>query len=234
MLLGGNAIVGVAEKTVASNIAALMIAATPAWFALLNWARSGGSAPSRRVATGIVVGFSGVGWLVLNRGGATGPGAAFSLTGALILMGASVLWAAGSLFVKHSEKPSSPFVAAAVQMLAGGAVVLLVSLALGEGRHFDPAQVSSRSFWSWVYLITFGSWLGYSAYNYLLIHVSTASVSTYAFVNPVVAVGLGWWLAREGFDPRMLSAAVIIVAGVVIITWPTRTSTAVPTPTGQK
>ena len=106
--------------------------------------------------------------------------------------------------------------------MAGGAVVLLVSLALGEGRHFDLATVSARSFWAWVYLIVFGSWLGYSAYNYLLTHVSSAAVSTYAFVNPVVAVALGWWLAGESFDPRMLSAAAIIVVGVVIITWPTR------------
>jgi drug/metabolite transporter (DMT)-like permease len=229
MLLGGNAIVGLAEKQVASNIAALMIAATPAWFAILNWVRPGGSAPSRRVALGILVGFSGVAWLVGHRGGGAGQGAAFSLLGAGTLISASILWASGSLFVKHSEKPASPFVAAAVQMLAGGIVVSLVSWGLGEMQGFSLAQVSSRSAWAWVYLIGFGSWLGYSAYNYLLTHVSAAAVSTYAFVNPIVAVALGWWLANEAFDPRMLAAAMLIVVGVVIITWPAR-SPALPRP----
>ncbi len=226
MLLGGNALVGFAEKTVASNIAALMIAATPAWFALLNWARPGGSAPSRRVLLGIGIGFSGVGWLVAHRGenhpagSDASLGVSVTLIGALILLCASILWAAGSLFVKHVDKPASPFQGAAVQMLAGGAVVLLVSAAMGELRDFRPGQVSPRSFWCWFYLITVGSWLAYSAYNYLLAHVSAAAVSTYAFVNPVVAVGLGWWLAGEVFHPAMLAAAGIIVLGVIFITWP--------------
>lgn len=229
MLLGGNALVGFAEKTVASNIAALMIAATPAWFALLNWARPGGSAPTRRVLLGIAIGFLGVGWLVGHRTD-TNPasteaplGATVSLIGALILMSASILWAAGSLFVKYVDKPASPFQGAAVQMLAGGAVVLLVSYAVGEFREFHLHDVSPRSLLSWIYLITLGSWLAYSAYNYLLAHVSPAAVSTYAFVNPIVAVGLGWWLAHEAFNSAMLAAAGIIVLGVIIITWPGRT-----------
>lgn len=226
MLLGGNAVVGFAEKTVASNIAALLIAATPAWFALLNWVRPGGVAPTPRVWYGIVVGFFGVGWLVWHRAdGTSSPesaAASFSLMGALILISASVFWAAGSLFVKYVDKPASPFLGAAVQMVAGGAVVLVVSLALGEFREFRVDSISGRSFWSTVYLITIGSWLGYSAYNYLLAHVSPAAVSTYAFVNPVVAVALGWWLANEVFDPRMIAAAAIIVLGVVVITWPER------------
>jgi len=228
MLLGGNAVVGFAEKTVASNIAALLIAATPAWFALLNWVRPGGAPPDRRVGWGILVGFFGVGWLVWHRAdGSSSPDSAaatasFSLMGALILIAASVFWAAGSLFVKYVDKPSSPFVGAAVQMLAGGVVVLLVSLAMGESHGFQVGEVSGRSLGAWVYLVTIGSWLGYSAYNYLLAHVSPAAISTYAFVNPVVAVGLGWWLANEAFDPRMIAAAAIIVLGVIIITWPVR------------
>jgi len=228
LLLGGNALVGLAEKTVASNIAALLIAMTPAWFALLNWLRPAGAAPTRRVLMGITVGFCGVAWLVWPR---TGPSAStgsapelalVSPLGLLLLVSASVLWAAGSLYVKHVERPASPFVGAAVQMLAGGAVVSVVACALGETTGFRINQISHRSWAAWLYLITFGSWLGYSAYNYLLAHVSSAAVSTYAFVNPVIAVGLGWWLANEAFAPRMIAAAVIIVAGVVIITWPAR------------
>ena len=219
LLLGGNGLVVWAEQTVTSSLAALIIAITPVWFALLDWARPHGTRPQWQTVIGIVVGFAGVTLLVGNRNGATESGAV-SLLGALALVGAGISWAAGSLYARHSPKPGSPWITAALQMICGGSALLLASLLAGEPARANWGHVSVRSVLAFFYLVVFGSWMGFSAYVWLLKVSTPARVATYAYVNPVVAMFLGWLLLGEPVTSRTLCAATVIVVGVVIITLP--------------
>jgi drug/metabolite transporter (DMT)-like permease len=165
---------------------------------------------------GLLLGLLGLFWLV-------GPdallgGGRVDLIGAAAVVLGSLSWAAGSIYSRHVPTPSSPFLSTAMQMLAGGAVLFFVSIVLGEPWAFDLADVSLRSALGLLYLIVLGSIVAFSAYIWLL-RVSTPSrVSTYAYVNPVVAVFLGWALAGEALTARMLVAATVIVSGVALIT----------------
>jgi drug/metabolite transporter (DMT)-like permease len=140
--------------------------------------------------------------------------------GALVLFGASLSWATGSVWSKKLPLPPSPFLAAAMEMLAGGALMALVGLAAGEAG--AVAQPSARSVAAFFYLIVFGSLLGFTAFVWLLGATTPARASTYAFVNPVVAVFLGWAVAAEPVGPRTLAAAAVIVAAVALILWEPR------------
>lgn len=138
--------------------------------------------------------------------------------GAAALVVASASWAAGSIFSRQAPMPPAPFLSTAMQMLTGGAALLAIGMLSGEPWAFDPAAVSARSLFGWLYLIVFGSIVGFSAYVWLLRASTPAAVSTYAYVNPVVAVLLGWLLAGEELTVRMLVAAAVIVSGVALIT----------------
>jgi drug/metabolite transporter (DMT)-like permease len=137
--------------------------------------------------------------------------------GAGVLMVGSLSWAIGSLYTQRAPKPSSGSIGSGTQMVAGGVCSLIVALATGELSRLDLAHVSSRSVLSLLYLISFGSLIGFTAYLYMLAHTTAARAATYAYVNPIVAVLLGWWLAGEPVSMRTLAAAVIL-AGVAIIT----------------
>ena len=146
-----------------------------------------------------------------------GGGRADFVGTAAVILG-SFSWAAGSIYSRHAATPRSPFLSTAMQMLAASAALLLLSVLLGEPWAFDASAVSLRSMLGLLYLIVFGSIVAFSAYIWLL-HVSTpARVSTYAYVNPVVAVLLGWALADEALTVRMAIAAAVIVSGVALIT----------------
>lgn len=217
LLLGvGNGGVNVAEQKVPSSLTALIIAGTPMWFALFDWLRPGGVRPTLQTALGISVGFGGVTLLVSSRTGLQSGGA--DLSGILILVAASMAWAIGSLYSKYSPKAESPLMTAAQQMLTGGVLMLLAGLVAGEGSRLDMANVSARSALAFVYLTLVGSLVGFSAYAYLLKATTPARVSTYAYVNPVIAVFLGWALGGETLSGQMIVAAAVIVAGVIIIT----------------
>ncbi len=215
LLVGGNGGVVWAEQRVASGLAALLVATVPLWMVLLEWWR-GGVRPRGRVWAGLVVGFAGLGVLVgpaeLLGGGAADP------LGAGALVAASLLWACGSVYAKGAPLPSSPLMATGMEMLCGGALLLLLGTVLGEWGRLDVAAVSARSWLSLLYLIVFGAGLGFTAYVFLLQHVEVAKVSTYAYVNPLVAVFLGWLLAGEVVTARVLVAAAVIVAAVAFIT----------------
>ncbi|HEX7239248.1 MAG TPA: EamA family transporter [Longimicrobiaceae bacterium] len=215
LLVGGNGGVVWAEQRVASGLAALLVATVPLWMVLLEWWR-GGVRPRGRVWTGLVVGFAGLGVLVgpaeLLGGGAADP------LGAGALVAASLLWACGSVYAKGAPLPSSPLMATGMEMLCGGALLLLLGTVLGEWGRLDVAAVSARSWLALLYLIVFGAGLGFTAYVFLLQHVEVAKVSTYAYVNPLVAVFLGWLLAGEVVTARVLVAAAVIVAAVAFIT----------------
>ena len=216
LLLGiGNGGVNWAEQKVPSALTALIIAGTPVWFALFDWVRPHGTRPAWQTAAGIAVGFAGVAMLA---GPGTGLAGGADPTGVAALVLASMAWAAGSLYAKYTSQPESPLMTAAQQMLAGGGVLLLAGIVMGELTDFDWGKISSRSLSAFIYLTLIGSLVGFSAYAWLLKATTPARVSTYAYVNPVIAVFLGWAIGGETLTGRMLVAAAVILFGVIIIT----------------
>ncbi|MDX1674568.1 MAG: drug/metabolite exporter YedA [Longimicrobiales bacterium] len=212
MLLVGNGGVTWAEQWVESGTAALMVASVPLWMVLLDWARPGGRPPRPAVWAGIAVGMAGVALLF----GSPTLEPRYTM-GWVVLLVASVAWAAGSLYSRTAVLPA-PLLATGMQMLAGGALLLATGAATGELAAVDTATVSPRSVLALAYLIVFGSLVGYTSYVWLLRATPAALASTYAFVNPVVAVFLGWLLADERVTPRIVLASLVIVGGVALIT----------------
>jgi drug/metabolite transporter (DMT)-like permease len=215
LLLIGNGGVTWAEQVIPSGITALLISTSPIWFVVLDWIWFGAARPTGRVVAGLALGLAGVLWLI-------GPdriveGGGFPLSGILVLMLATGSWAAGSLYSRRAVLPSSPSMATAMEMLSGGIMLFIVSIAAGEPWHVSPATVTIKSLFSVAYLAVFGSLVGFSAYVWLLRVVSPSRVSTYAFVNPVIAVFLGWGLGGEVISTRIGLAALVIVVGVILI-----------------
>jgi len=229
LLFLGNGGVSLAEQTVPSGVAALLVATVSLWLVFLDWLRPRGHQPVPRVVFGLVMGFAGMALLVgpAHLGGSQriDPG------GAAILVFASFSWACGSLYAKHGGMPSSPMLGVALQSLTGGAILLIAAFFAGEYHAFQFAGVTLRSWLAMGYLIVFGSGIGFSAYLYILHKSTAARVGTYAFVNPVVALFLGWLIASEPITLRTaLAAAVILTAVVLVITAPHRTSAPVTDP----
>jgi drug/metabolite transporter (DMT)-like permease len=218
MLVGGNGLVVWAERTLSSGFTALLIALVPVWFALMDWLRPRGNRPQLKTVLGIAVGFAGIVLLVKARGGlATMNG---QWTGALAIVVSGMCWAGGSIYAKYQPNTASPWMTSAAQMLCGGAGLLLVATVRGEPFNTEWSQISGRSLAAQGYLIVFGSWIGFSAYVWLLKASTPARISTYAYVNPVIAVFLGWVMLGERMNAGMLGAATVIVLGVAIITIP--------------
>ncbi|MEO6529129.1 MAG: EamA family transporter [Gemmatimonadaceae bacterium] len=216
LLLGGNGAVAWAEQRVPSGIAALLVAIVPLWMVLLEWMRPGGRRPAFAVFAGVTLGLAGL--LLLVGPDSLRGGADANSFGALVLVLASLSWAAGSLYTKWAPTTSSSTVRAATQMLAGGVLLILAGVVFGEPARLDLAHVSMRSLLGFAYLVTFGSLIGFTAYLYLLAHTTAAKAATYAYVNPVVAVLLGWAIGHEAVTARTILAAAVILAGVAIIT----------------
>ncbi|MBD0319454.1 MAG: EamA family transporter, partial [Gemmatimonadetes bacterium] len=215
LLLFGNGAVVWAEHRIASGIAALLVAVEPLWIVLLEWLRPGGRRPSGRTVAGVVLGFAG---LVILVGPQDLGGGRVDVLGAVVVVVAALSWAAGSLYSREAPLPSSPFLATAMQMLAGGVLLVTAGLLTGEAGRVDPSAFSVRSLGALAYLTVFGSLVAFTAYIWLLGVVSPSRASTYAYVNPLVAVVLGWALAGERLDARVaLSAVVIVGAGAMII-----------------
>ncbi|MDD5544522.1 MAG: EamA family transporter [Acidobacteriia bacterium] len=214
LLMCGNGGVSWAEQKVPSGIAALMVATIPLWMVLINWMHGDSKRPSLGVSLGIVLGFAGTALLVLPAGKTGGH---IDLLSALELTIASMCWAAGSLYSRKAHLPDSPLLATAMEMISGGLLLLLFGTAIGEWPKFHWSLISLRSGLSLGYLIVFGSLVGFTAYIWILRVSTPAHVSTYAYVNPVVAVALGSALAGEALTLQTLLATTIIVAAVAII-----------------
>jgi drug/metabolite transporter (DMT)-like permease len=216
LLMGGNGAVTWSEQRVPSGIAALMVAITPCWIVLLDWLRPRGVRPTGQVVAGLLLGLSGVALLIgpdsLLGGGRIDP------LGAAVLMCGSVCWAFGTIYSRHASSPASPFLATGMQMVCGGTVLVLAGLLSGEAARVQLTAISLTSLLAFLYLTLFGAILGYSAFIWLLRVTTPARVATYAYVNPVVAVLLGWLLAGEALTGRMLIAALVIIGGVALIT----------------
>jgi len=226
LLLGGNGAVVWAEQHVPSGLAALLIATVPLWMVILEWVGPRGRRPGRRVVAGLCAGFAGLALLV-GPGEILGRGQVDPV-GALVLVLGALSWATGSL-VSRSLKPStSPLLLTAMNMLGGGALLLAAGVAAGELGRLHPGAFSARSVLALAYLIVAGSLVGFTSYLWLLRATSPARVSTYAYVNPVVAVLLGWALAGEPLTPRVLVAAMTIVGAVAVIVTPRALLAGVP------
>jgi len=224
LLTGGNGGIVWSEQYVPSGVVALMVACVPLWMLLLAWLRGGGR-PSVREWLGVALGLVGVSLLV--QFGATQNGGSVGPLAAMVMLCSTLSWSIGSLIARDAPLPDSPLLASAMEMLAGGAVMLVIAGLRGEFTLLAGSSVSLRSALSILYLAGFGSIVAFSAYKWLLSRVAPAVVGTYAFVNPVVAVGLGWMFASEALTPRTLFAMVVIVGAVVMISLKPRHDTLV-------
>jgi drug/metabolite transporter (DMT)-like permease len=215
LLCLANGTVSCAEKTVPSGIAALLVATVSLWMVLVDWLRPGGSRPSPRIIAGFLLGFAGIVLLVGPKH--LGNSDRIDPLGACALIGASLAWAVGSIYSRHHPIPRSPLLGVAMQTLSGGAALFVVAAFTGETRRFHAADVILRSWLALLYLIVFGSMVGFSAYVYILKHSTAARVATYAFVNPVVALFVGWFLAGEPLSLRTVFASLIILTAVLLV-----------------
>jgi drug/metabolite transporter (DMT)-like permease len=211
LLFGGNGFVAVAEQILPSGLAALLVSTTPLWLVVLGLLT--GERARRASVAGTLVGFAGT--AVLARPGGQGGGVAW--WGAAIVLFATLCWASGSLYSRHQPRPADPFVSSAYQMLIGGLVLSLAGLARGEAARVDPASVPAAGWWALAYLVVVGSLVAYTAYFWLLGSAPLQLVSTYAYVNPVVAVALGWALLGERVTVPVVVGGALAVAGVVIV-----------------
>lgn len=215
LLLGGNGAVVWAEQTVPSGIAALVVAILPFWIVILEWALPGHRKPSPGIIAGLIVGIFGL--AILLGPAVLDQTSEMSLMGGLVLILGSLSWALGSLYSKRAKMPA-PLLTTGMEMLSGAFLLLLFSMFMGEPANFDWRDVSTASMLGLLYLTTFGSLIGFTAYIYLLDHVPASRVATYAYVNPVVAVILGWLIGNEQITIRTLVAAVVIIGAVALIT----------------
>ncbi|MFN8571339.1 MAG: EamA family transporter [Gemmatimonadaceae bacterium] len=215
LLMSSNASVAFAERRIPSGVASLLVAMTPVWMVSFDWWRGSGERPRAGVLVGLVAGIIGVG-LLLGPGLTSGHG--IDLLGAGVVLAGSVSWSFGSIYSRHSPRPASALLGSAMHMLCGGLVLTAFSLLTGQFAGFSLDQVSTRSWIGFVYLVIFGSLVGFSSFVFLLRATTPAKVATYAYVNPVVAVLLGWLFADEALTWRVGLAATVIVGAVAAIT----------------
>ena len=216
LVVGGNGLVSWAEQQVPSGIAALVVATVPLWMALFDWLLFKGARPGKKVASGLLLGCVGIALLI-------GPGLFSGVTGIsaaswIILFLAPLLWSLGSLYSRQIDLPENTFMATSTEMLAGGVLLLAAGLATGEGARLDLAGISTSSLFATLYLTIFGSIIAFSAYIWLLKQVQATRVATYTYVNPVIAVFLGWAILSEPITPTVLLGAAIVIVAVILIT----------------
>jgi drug/metabolite transporter (DMT)-like permease len=214
LFLGGNGLVVWAEQYITSGLAALLVSTLPLWLIMLDLLWAGGPPPTVKGLAGISLGIIGT-VVLIDPVKITATD--IYIPGALVVIFGSMLWATGSIYSKKFTQPDSIFMSAACQMFGGGLSLLLVSLVLGEWFAFQPVGISLVSFAAFSYLMVFGSIVAISSYVWLLKNASAASVSTYAFVNPTVAIFLGWLIAGEEINAHIIFGAAIILAGVILV-----------------
>ena len=214
MAAGGNGGVSWALQRVPSGLGALLVSMVPFWVALLDWWRPGGERPPARVVLGLALGFTGVALLV--NPAEAGVARVLDPIGAGAIVVASLLWAAGSVCSRHVPQPRSQALSSGMQMLGGGVVLLALSAATGELRGLDWGAVSPAAFGAWAYVSAFGS-VAYGCYLWLLKASVPAKAATYAYVNPVIALVLGYFLAGEALSAWSLGCSAVVVVGVLLV-----------------
>ncbi len=211
LFVGGNGMLQVAERTVPSGLAALIVASLPLWIVVFR--RVVGERIELSTAVGVAIGFAGVAFLVFPRG----TGAALDELGLGLTVAATISWSLGTFVSTRLQLPRDTVMSTGYQQLIGGAGLIAVGLASGEAARFDPATFSLRSIVALAYLIVFGSLIAFTAFGWVLQHAPVSKVATYAYVNPVIAVVLGAVINAEAITPSILVGAAIIVAAVAFI-----------------
>jgi drug/metabolite transporter (DMT)-like permease len=216
LVVGGNGLVTWSEQQIPSGIAALVVATVPMWITLFGWLIYRGARPSKQIVIGLAFGFIGIGLLI-------GPGqllgtATFDLPSMLVLLLAPILWSFGSLYSRQANLPDNIFMSTAMEMLAGGVLLLIAGLLTGEAADLNVAKISRQSIVAMLYLTVFGSIIALTAYVWLLKTVHPSRAATYTYVNPIIAIFLGWLVLSEPLTPLMILAVVIILLAVVMIT----------------
>jgi len=212
LVAGGNGLVVLAERTVPSGTISLIIALVPLWMALIDRVLLGHEV-RWKTTLGLVLGFGGTALLI----GGTALDVGVPLSGMLVGVLASLSWTSASLYSRNAPLPKRPLVGAGMEMLIGGAVLVVAGVLRGEVALVSPEDFSSASLLALLYLIVIGSWVGFTSYVWLLRNARTSLVSTYAYVNPIVAISLGWLVLDETLTLRLVLAAAIAIAGVAII-----------------
>ncbi|MEZ0385688.1 MAG: EamA family transporter [Verrucomicrobium sp.] len=216
LLVGGNGGVSWAQQYVPTGVSALIVASVPLWIVVTDWLRPRGTRPRSAVMIGLALGFVGVILMVLGKD-AKGHAVVVPM-GAAVLVLSTITWALGSIYSRHAKLPGSALMSIALQMMTGGALQLLTGVLLGELPRFHPELVSATSAWAFVYLTLIGSLVGFTAYVWLMRVCSPALVSTYAYVNPLVAVALGSLVLKEPVPHAMVLAGGLILVSVILIT----------------
>lgn len=216
LLIGGNGLVSWAEQTIPSGIAALIVGTVPLFLVMLEAFRPNGVKPNWQTLFGLLIGFIGV-FILVGPSELTGSQEKLNPFGVIAVLSASILWAVGSIYSKGADLPKSSFMTTGAEMLMGSIGLFVVSLLTGELNGWSFAEVSTRSWLGLIYLITMGSIIGFGSYIWLLQNAPISLVSTYAYVNPIVAVILGYFFANEILEPRIWLASAIIIGAVVFI-----------------
>lgn len=213
LFLGCHGLLAWAQRRVPSGVAALGMATMPLWMTLLDWRWAGARRPGVPVWLGLGLGLAGMAVLA-GPGGWSG---AADVPGLLALLASAFAWAMGSVLARQGRLPSSVVLSTGMQLVSGGLALAVVSLATGEAAEFDPAAVSARSLLGFAYMVGASSILTFTAYVWLLRVSTPARVASYSFVNPLVAVAVGWAVGGEPLTARTAAAALLIVAGVAAI-----------------
>ena len=217
LLLVGNGAVVLAQDYISSGLAALLVASEPFFVVILSWLWLGRGRPGLKVTLGLLIGFVGVALLIVGQPSANVSGGSGQTLGAAAVIIGALSWAVGSLYGLKAAVPRSAMLTSGMQMLAGGALMFIVSLVKGEWTSFNAGDVSAGSWMALAYLTVFGSIVAFTAYSWLLRNVKPSLVATYAYVNPVVAVFLGWGIAGEKVSMMMLAGAAIVVGSVALV-----------------
>jgi drug/metabolite transporter (DMT)-like permease len=216
LLLGGNGLVAWAEQFIPSGVAALIIGSVPMFLVVAEALRPNGIKPNWQAIVGLLIGFAGI-FILVGPAEISGSTAKLNSFGVAALLFACLFWSIGSIYSKSADLPRSSLMSTGAQMLMGSISLFIISLITGELNHWDPTSVSMRSIYGLLYLIFVGSLIGFASFGWLLQNAPISLVATYAYVNPIVAVLLGNWLAAEPLEPRIWLATAIIIGSVIFI-----------------
>ena len=216
LLVGGNGIITWAEQFVPSGVAALIIGSVPLWIFVINLIHPEGRQINRIGVIGVITGFMGIA-LLIGPTQLANSSEHINPMGIIAIFAAAIFWSLGSLYGRNAPMPPSPLLSTGMEFLAGGVGLLILSAITGEFRKFNPTLISTHSIYGLLYLMIFGSLIGFIAYTWLLRNVPITLVSTYAYVNPLIAIILGNLLAMETLNLRIFTAAAIIISSVFMI-----------------
>jgi drug/metabolite transporter (DMT)-like permease len=216
LLLGGNGLVAWAEQVIPSGVAALIIGSVPMFLVVTEALRPNGIKPNWQAIVGLLIGFTGI-FILVGPAEISGSATKLNPFGVSALLFACLFWSIGSVYSKSADLPRSSLMSTGAQMLMGSMSLFIISLVTGELNHWDPTGVSMRSIYGLLYLIFVGSLIGFASFGWLLQNAPISLVATYAYVNPIVAVLLGSWLAAEPLEPRIWLATAIIIGSVIFI-----------------